>query len=341
MGFPRRAAESTRPGAGRLPRRRRASRRAAARGGTFSVPERNDIRASVLALLLILADVESHSLPVKDGTRSDGQASRLLAAATDLQGEFQTRAYGRIQGEIATRLGEKAPGTEPPKGAGGAEPVSNEYDDYLLGQIDYSHGSLESAVINLKLAQRNQPSRRIWTQFLLAKCFLKMKRPLEAKAELNECVRTRPDLTWSYMLRGTANDQAARLARLRIATEPARAAFWNEEVRRLADAAEDDYRQALERTNVPRERAVIHYARHTLRLLPKGPTGKSLDIEGAARDLEDARRLSDGGWIQPLLSLAHVLHQLGREDQVDKHIVEAIGRFPDSPLPHRAGPRSC
>ncbi len=304
-------------------------------GRTLSAEERKDIRTSVLALLLILADVESQSLPIKDRSDPAGHARGPLAAATALQGEFHTRAFDRIWDEIASRLDAKRGGTEPPTRTGGAEPVPNEYDDYLLGQIDYSRGSLESAVSNLKIAQRNQPSRRIWTQFLLAKCFLKLGRPLEAKAELDECVRARPDLTWSYMLRGTANDQAARSAKLRAAAEPRRAADWNEEVRRLMEAAEADYREALARTNVPGERAVIHYARHTLRLLPKDPAGKVPDLEGAERDLEEARRLSDGGWILPYISLAYVLHQLGREDQAEQSLVEAIGKFPDSPLPHR------
>jgi tetratricopeptide (TPR) repeat protein len=304
-------------------------------GRTLSAEERKDIRASVLALFLILADVESQSLPVKDGVDPVDEARRLLTTATALQGEFHTRAYGRIRDEIASRLGEKRGRTEPPREAGGPEPVPNEYDDYLLGQIDYSHGSPDSAVSNLKLAQRNQPSRRIWTQFLLAKCFLKLGRPFEAKAELDECVRARPDLAWSYMLRGTANDQAARSAKLRAASEPWRAAAWNEEVRRLTEVADEDYREALARTDVPGERAVIHFARHTLRLLPKDSAGTAPDLEGAARELEQARRLSDGGWIQPYISLAYVLHQLRREDQAQQSLVEAIRRFPDSPLPHR------
>src|SRR5262249_2295858 len=140
---------------------------------TLSAEERRDIKASVLALLLVLADVESQVSPVEGHSDPVARARRPLAAATALQEGFQARAYALSRAEVAARLGQPrgGGGSVPPARAGGRIP--NEYDDFLVGQMDYRRGSLESAVNNLKIAQRNQPSKRIWSQFLLAKCLLK------------------------------------------------------------------------------------------------------------------------------------------------------------------------
>jgi serine/threonine protein kinase/predicted Zn-dependent protease len=302
---------------------------------TLSAEERRDIKASVLALLLVLADVESQVSPVEGHSHPVARARRPLAAATALQEEFNARAYDLIRAEVAARLGE-------PRGAGGSVPparvggrILNEYDDFLVGQMDYSRGSLESAVTNLKIAQRNQPSPRIWCTFLLAKCLLKLRRPLEAKIELDDCVKLRPDLAWSYMLRATALDGAARIYKLQARRQPKLADSLNEEARRLMEAAEADYRQALARTNVPSEQAIIHYSRHVLRLLPRDLAGRVVDLDGAARDLEDADRLTGGRYFLAYLSLAQVSQRSGHADQAEQNIVAAIRMRPASPLPYR------
>ena len=125
-------------------------------GQTFSAEQRRDINASALALLLILADVESQ--PLADRARHTSRAvpGCFLRAAGPLQQEFNTQAYDLIQAEVASRLGEGRGREEASQQVGERDRIPNEYDDFLVGQMHYIHGSLESAVNILKIGERNQ-----------------------------------------------------------------------------------------------------------------------------------------------------------------------------------------
>ena len=117
--------------------------------------------------------------------------------------------------------------------------------------------------------------------------------------------------------------------KLEARSQPKMALSLNKKAAQLIQAAEDDYRRALEITPTASGKAIIHYSRHTLRLLAE-------NLEGAALDLEDAKRLSEGPWLLPYLSLAQVFQRMKRDPEADENIVEAIRRVPQVSLalPH-------
>ncbi len=287
----------------------------AATGPVFSEERRDDVRRSVLALLLILADSESQAT---SGSVSN-RALRALAQADSLSGGASSRACKRLRARLEAHTG---PEIDPVAVEAGGPP--DQYDDYLVGYLDYRYGSPESAVLNLKIAQRNQPVPQAWSRLLLAKCYLRLGRPVEAMAELDDCLKSRPDLAWGFALRGMARTESARKS---LREGPAA----RERVRSLIRGAESDYGQALKLTDDPRHRAVLLYNRYVLRTLP----GHTTDLDLAGRDLEEAVLLGGRFWIKPRLDLARFLARRDQRKRAEDCLAKAIDQYPKSALPYR------
>jgi tetratricopeptide (TPR) repeat protein len=164
---------------------------------------------------------------------------------------------------------------------------------------------LAQARSHFEEALRAQPNH-FWAQYLLAVCDLNTRtNPGEAKAYLTGCLQSHPDLAWLYLLRGFASGQMG-----------------------MYDAAEADYREALERDSDGRFR----YALLTNRGLARFQSGR---LAEAAADLDEAIKLNPRQ-LTAFVTRAQIYRQEHRLDEAIKHLDRAIALKPPNSAPlHR------
>jgi tetratricopeptide (TPR) repeat protein len=171
-------------------------------GLLFSPSQKQEIRDGCYELLLTLADAEARPLPgSKPPHERAGKALRHLDVALKLRGP--TRAYHLALAEClapADWLGaewerEQAKHLEP------TTPI----DHFLVG-YQYYRVDPGKAIQAFENALDRQPDH-FWAQYWLAVCHVRDGHPDRAKPGLNACVSRRPDLVWTYLLRGLVHGE--------------------------------------------------------------------------------------------------------------------------------------
>ena len=175
-----------------------------------------------------------------------------------------------------------------------------------------------------------EQSDLFWAQCLSAICFLNSSpsRPGEAKAALTACLQQRSSFAWLYLLRGVAFGQMGGLELNAAARLPSRADALKAEAEAHFEAAEADFRKALDRGLVGDLRYALHMNRGVLRF-------QRLRLDEAVADFERAAAL-DPTRYHAFASLASALSKQGRRDEAIGPLDRAIALKPDLAALYRA-----
>ena len=277
--------------------------------------EQAEVEEGCHVLLLILAE----AMPQAD------QGLKALDGA--IKWHPATRAYHLRRAACLARLGDLG-AAERERGAANSLPPATAFDQFLTGQERYERGRWDEALRHFDAVLRHQPNH-FWAQCLSAICYLQLRRPLEAKANLNACLNQDPDFAWLYLLRGFASGQVGAI----FAQAGGVAAQASNLLGKAEDhfaAAEEDYARALElleRKPVAELRYVLLVNRGLLRWQHR-------DLDRAVADLQEAIRL-DARLYQAHAGLAQVLRQQGKPDEAIEQFTQAIALRPDLAVLYR------
>jgi tetratricopeptide (TPR) repeat protein len=254
--------------------------------------QKADIGEDCYQLLMILAETESQdasALPSAEGKQHLGAALRLLEQALHF-GEA-SRAYHLRKARYLARLGDASGAADAEKTASGAS-VVHVLDHFLVADEFYRRSNYDEAIKAFNQVLQRKPSH-FWAQYLNALCLLQKHRPAEARAQLSACLAQRPDFVWLYLLRGFAQGELQ--------------AF---------DAAEADYKQALQMPLDPFARYVLFANRGVLRV-------RQNRLDDAIADLKTAIELKPGEY-QAYVSLAQAYRQRRQLDLAREQLDRAI-----------------
>ena len=272
---------------------------------TLPPPDRAVIAEGCYELLLVLSQAETTP---ERGLRRLDQASPLRPSPT--------RAYHLRRAACLERAGD-GPAADRERHAADGRELTTALDHYLAGQERYERREPIAAIRHFDAALRLQPDH-FWAQCLSAICWLQLRRPDAARAGFTACLRREPEFAWLYILRGFASS-------LGPAGSPP------EEARLRSDAAEADYRQAMDLLE-RKPNAELRYVLLVNRGLLRSQGG---DWDAAAADLKAAIQLGD---LQSLAStgLADVFRKQGRFDEAIEQFSRAIEHRPDWAALYRA-----
>ena len=277
-------------------------------------------------MLMVLAEAVAQPLPGEDPRHQAAAALRILQRATALRPP--TRAYHIRRAACLERAGDAEAAQRERAMAQRLEPAGA-FDRFLLGQECYQRGDWTAALRHFDAAIEEQ-SDLFWAQCLSAICFLNASpsRPGEAKAALTACVQQRPSFAWLYLLRGVAFGQMGGLE-LNAATRlPSRSDALKAEAESHFEAAEADFRKALDRGLVGDLRYALHVNRGVLRF-------QRLRLDEAVADFERAAAL-DPSRYHAFASLASALSKQGRRAEAIGRLDQAIALKPDLTALYRA-----
>jgi tetratricopeptide (TPR) repeat protein len=205
----------------------------------FDEHERVEITEGCHDLLVLLSEAVAWPLPAEEPKAQAGQALRLLDQAVRLRpasrGHHLRRSHFLAQmGKDREAADERRLADTLPSGPTGAA------DHYLMGTERYQRNDLRQALVHFDDALRTEPGH-FWAQFMMAVCYLRLQRPLEARDNLSACLKQKPDFVWIYSLRGFARGElgSMALADTRL-PEPRRHAEADSHFR----AAEADFQKA-------------------------------------------------------------------------------------------------
>jgi eukaryotic-like serine/threonine-protein kinase len=277
---------------------------------SYSAAEREEVTSGCYLMLMVLAEAVARPLPGEDPRPQAAAALRILDRAAALRPP--TRAYRIRRAACLERAGDAEAARRERAAAERLEPAGA-FDRFLLGQECHQRGDWAAALRHFDAAIQEQPDL-FWAQCLSAVCFLNSSpsRPGEAKAALTACLQQQPSFAWLYLLRGVAFGQMGRLDLTAAARLPARADALKVEAEAHFEAAEADFRKALDRGLVGDLRYALHMNRGVLRFQRRR-------LDEAVADFERAAAL-DPTRYHAFVSLASALSKQGRRD-------EALGRL--------------
>jgi eukaryotic-like serine/threonine-protein kinase len=281
----------------------------------LSSRDRDEIKSGFYQLLLILADAVSQSPGAEPAKRAE-DALRIVNRAGGLRSQA-TPAYHLRRADLLETKGDRN-GAEQERANAVRLAPADAFDFFLLGR-DASRGSdWAGAIIQLSAATQRQPDH-FWAQCLLAICHLQTHQPSKALIGLNACLQRKPDRAWLYMLRGFANAEAARDDMGQRGPDHAQVATAQFE------AAEADYRTALDLLGDGAEQAELHYVllinRGMMRLVHS-------DLTAAAVDFQKAIRLNDRRF-DAFVDLGQVYQRQGQTDDALQQFAKAIELRPN------------
>jgi tetratricopeptide (TPR) repeat protein len=264
---------------------------------SLSQHDQAEVAEGCYELLLILSGTEPTA---EQGLRRLEQTARLRPP---------TRAYHLRKADYLARLGDAASAERELRAAEGVAPTTAS-EHFLAGHECFKRGEPIAAIRYFNDALRLQPDH-FWAQCLSAICWLQLKRPIEAGAGLNACLKRDPEFAWLYILRGFASSLIPPNA-------------GPEEVAIRFEAAQADYRVAMEQL----ERKPNDELRYIL-LVNRGVLRFQQDmLEEAAADLQAAIRQNDRS-SQAYAELAEVYRKQGKNDEAAEQFSRAIERRPD------------
>jgi tetratricopeptide (TPR) repeat protein/tRNA A-37 threonylcarbamoyl transferase component Bud32 len=288
---------------------------------SLSAEERQSVEEGRFEMLLALAEAESRSLPGEDPRRQADRGLRILDAAAKLR-PASSPAFHLRRAACLVQVGDTA-GAERERTLAAGLVSAGPFDHFLSGLERYDSNDGPAAMREFKAVLQAQPDH-FWAQCLLAICRLNAQQPAEAWTGLNACLQRRPDVPWLYLLRGFASGQMAALDLKQAEALSSRADPLFEEAAAQFEAAEADYRKALERLDVEPDdelRYILHVNRGVLRLQRRR-------WADAIADLTEAVQLNPTRFF-PYDALAQVYQQQDRLDEALAALTEAIEREPN------------
>ena len=293
---------------------------------SYSSAEREEVVSGCYLMLMVLAEAVARPLPGEDPRHQAVAALRILERAAALRPP--TRAYRIRRATCLERAGDAEAAHREGAEAERLEPAGA-FDRFLLGQECYQRRDWTAALRHLEAAIEEQ-SDLFWAQCLSAICFLNSSpsRPGEAKAALTACLQQRSSFAWLYLLRGVAFGQMGGLELNAAARLPSRADALKAEADAHFEAAEADFRKALDRGLVGDLRYALHMNRGVLRF-------QRLRLDEAVADFERAAAL-DPTRYHAFASLASALSKQGRRDEAIGPLDRAIALKPDLAALYRA-----
>jgi tetratricopeptide (TPR) repeat protein len=254
-------------------------------------PERAVVRDRCYDLLLIL----SQAADAAEGLRILDRAARLRPEAT--------AAYHLRRADCLERVSDLA-GRDRERRAAAAHPPATALDHILRGRELVLRREFAGAIRSLKRALELDPTQTS-AHLLLAVCALNVQPPRlgEARTSLDACIGNHPDLVGFYLLRALASGEEGLHAAGPEAAES-------------VDAAEADYRRALERHPDDDMRYALLANRGLLRL-------QSGRLDEAVTDLNAAIRLKPAQH-HAHATMGEVLRRQGRVDEAAASFGRAI-----------------
>jgi tetratricopeptide (TPR) repeat protein len=203
-------------------------------------------------------------------------------------------------------------------------------DHYLLGNECCQRNDPRQALIHFDDALRMEPDH-FWAQFMMAVCYLRLQRPLEARDNLSACLKQKPEFVWIYLLRGFARGELGALARADVRLSEQRR---HVEAEAHFRAAEEDFRRAwpmLAREPNAEAEYVLLVNRGVVRL-------RQGQFDLAEADLSQAIQRKPK-YYPAYLNLAKVHEEKGEIDAAFAQIDKAIQQGPAPALLYRARAR--
>jgi tetratricopeptide (TPR) repeat protein len=275
---------------------------------SLSEADRDEITRGCYELLLILAEAIARPLPDESRSQQVRKALKVLDRANELH-RSPTQAYHLRRAACLEKAGNLAAAKEERVAAERMQP-DGACDQFSSGLERHERGEWTQAKIHFEAALRAQPNF-FWAECLLAICELNSRpsEALAAKAHLTGCLKSHPELSWLYLLRGFA---AAELGARSASRADAAAQFA---------AAEDDYRAAAERDPGGRFR----YALLANRGLLNFQRGR---LDDAVADLKEAISVAPEQ-VSAFVTLAQVEHHRGKIAIAHDHLTRAISLEPN------------
>jgi eukaryotic-like serine/threonine-protein kinase len=270
--------------------------------------EREEVVRGCYEMLMVLAEAVGQPLPGESSTAQARAALQILERAVLLQRQ-PTHAYHLRRAVCLERAGDAEEAKHERLAAERIQP-DGAFDHFLTGLERYKRGYMNQAKRHFAEALQAQPNH-FWGQCLLAICDLNTSQPNTegARAYLNGCLQSHPELPWLYILRGFASGQIGSRA-----SNPAEA------VEHFADA-EADYREALRRDSGGRYRYALLVNRGLVRF-------QSGNLNEAVADLHEAISL-DPRQLNAYVTLAQIHRQRHQLDLALETLDRAIALEPN------------
>ena len=125
-------------------------------------------------------------------------------------------------------------------------PPATALDHLLIGREQLARAQYVDAIHSAHAAIRLDKDQ-LGAYLILAVARFKTERFGDARASLNTCIETAPDLLGLYLMRTVVLGEEGNRALLRITEEPSRGKKWKLEAAEYFAAAEADYTLAFER----------------------------------------------------------------------------------------------
>jgi len=266
----------------------------------WSQREKAEVVAGCYQLFLVLADAAANP-----GTQQAEEFQRQCwRQGIDILDHAAkafppTQALHLQRARYLAQLGDHAEAQrELEKGAG--VPPTSFVDHFLLGDERYQRGETRAAAQSFQTALLLEPTD-FWSQYFLALCQLKLKRPAEAQAGLTACLAKRPDFIWPRLLRGLAYEQLN--------------AFVD---------AESDFGAALKLGPTPDALYVLHVSRGLLRF-------RHRQFDKAIADLQEAIALRPDQ-LHARVTLAKLYQVQNEPDKSNEQLDLALRLHPVAPV---------
>ena len=280
----------------------------------LELAEKDEVKGGCFDLLLIL----SEALAPAEGLK-------ILDRAAVLRPE-PTAAYHLRRAAILFQTGDDAGRAREEQLAKNLPPTT--VLDYLaIGRERLARGQFRDAIHSSQSAIQLDPDQ-LGAHLILAVAYFNTQRYSEAKASLNTCIGTAPELLGLYLFRALVSGEEGNRALVRIRETPARAAEWQLEAAESFAAAGDDYHHALELRPSPDLRYVLLVNRGGMYL----QAGR---LDQALADGETAIGLNAKPYHAHAL-LFQICQRQGRLEEAARALDRAIERQPDRPELFRA-----
>jgi len=292
---------------------------------SLSPQEQTEINEGCYELLLVLANAVAQALPGEDPILQGDLGLGILEQAVRLRSE-PTRAYHLRRAACLARKGDTAGEARALALAQHLQPTTA-HDHFLDGQERYRRGDWSAALGHFDTVLRLQPDH-FWAQCLSAICSIQTNQPGMASIGLNVCLQREPQFVWLYLLRGFASGQAAVQARAAGKALQIRDGSFEAGAENQFEAAEADYRKALELL-ARRPSDELRYVLLVNRALMRSQRGK---LDQAVADFAEAIRLDERHY-NAYAGLAQVYERQQKWDEAVEQLTQAIARKPGwSPL---------
>ena len=306
---------------------------------SLTAAEQAEIGEGCYELLLVLAEAVAQPLSGEDPALQAGRGLAILDQAARLRGPIS----GLSLRERTPFRGAKGDSTfaerkatllslrerTPFRGAKGDIEPATAHEQFLEGRERYKRGEWSTARGHFNAVLRSQPDH-FWAQCLGAICAIQTKQYGTATNGLNVCLQREPGFVWLYLLRGFAAGQSAVQARVAGKALQIQDGSFEAGAAEQFEAAEADYRKALERLE-QKPSAELRYVLLVNRALMRSQRGK---LEEAAADFAEAIRL-EGRYYNAWAGLAQVLQRQKRWDEAIEQFTQAIARKPGWPSLYR------